>query len=654
MNRAWGGGAGVAERMPLLVAAAVVATMGLISLLFIPLLVSFLPWWIRWYATEWGLAAVAAGYALTRSLGNSRHRSLPWIDRTNRTLDQAETVSGRLLERWLMYGVAGLSVLWLLLWIPHYVYWPWCRDTDSYALMAQEWDAGVLPFRDIRSFNFPGHIYLHWVLGKLFGWGRTGLFNAVDAVALVLLGVLVLAWSRRRLGHVLPGMIAYLGFLAYYLDISFENVGERDWHAPLCVVVGLILLDAWPGRRSRWLSAVLAAAAFTIRPNVVLFFPALLFAAMTGDPAARDDEAPGGSRLLSRRTVLPGLEWLGVLVVFIGVGFLPLIVSGLVGDFIRGLEMLRPGGSHSDASLERSLRILLETLRQPKFSGLAVSLLLLALKSSDRNLKASAIVWLPALAGAMMYRPIHPLDHEYLRTPLALVAALAWAIPLAWLVRAAGEEVHARHRLAALPTLFGILLIVYELIPFQMPGNCNLRVSVDSVRAAATGGWPSTPPGAWVWYESYRSPYRWDPYCRLLNYVRETTTPTTIVANVLKRHPFPSTNGVIGRRSPFRVESGLPWTLMVAEDLDEEFARDLERQGCDSVVIYAPEETDPEYRLGFRRLTQVIHDRYVPEARFGMFEVWRRRCGPTKEEPAGPPAPNTMGRESRDRLDRNG
>lgn len=152
-------------------------------------------------------------------------------------LDRADAVSGTILERWLVAGFAGLSGLWLLLWASHYVYWPWCRDADTYAQMALDWDHGVLPYRDIRAFNFPGHIYLHWVLGKLFGWGRTSLFYALDATALLTLGAVVVAWSRRRLGCLLPGTLAYCMFLAYYLGLSFESVAERDWHVPWCATL---------------------------------------------------------------------------------------------------------------------------------------------------------------------------------------------------------------------------------------------------------------------------------------------------------------------------------------------------------------------------------------------------------------------------------
>jgi hypothetical protein len=628
MSWTWRGGGGPVRPLRL-IALSALAALVLLGLSLMPDLFPFLPWWITRHPIEWAAVALLAGYSLAWTLRKSRQASAPWVDRLAWALDRVEALSGTLLERWLVVGFAGLSTLWLLLWLPHYLYWPWCRDVDSYALLALEWDSGVLPYRDIRCFNFPGHIYLHWILGKLFGWGRTGLFYALDAAALLLLGAVVIAWSRRRLRLSLPGMAAYLIFLAYYLDISFVNVAERDWHAPLCATLGLLLLEAWPGRRTRWLSALLAAMAFTIRPNVVLFLPALLVAATSGDVATRGAWPADIARLTPHRTVLPALEWVCVFGVFAAVGFAPLLLSGLLDDFVRGLGILRRGGPYSDATSARSVRILWAEVSQPQTSALGIGLMLLAVGSPDRDLKVMARTWLLALAGALVYRPIHPLDHAYLRTPLALVGAVAWAIPIAWVVRAATGE--RRIGFALLPGVLGILLIVYELIPMNFPRNCSLRVSIDSIRAAATGGWPELPPGAWVGYSPQRSSYSWDDYCRLLKYVREKTGPTTIVANVLKQPPYPSANGAVGRRSPFRVDSGVPWMLMVAEDLDEPFARQLERLGCDSIVVWSTAEIDDQSRLALRRLTGVIMDRYAPEARFGRFEVWRRRC-PTPEE----------------------
>ena len=43
-------------------------------------------------------------------------------------------------------------------WALHYLTWPWCRDEDTFATLALSWDAGIRPYRDIRAYNFPGHI----------------------------------------------------------------------------------------------------------------------------------------------------------------------------------------------------------------------------------------------------------------------------------------------------------------------------------------------------------------------------------------------------------------------------------------------------------------------------------------------------------------
>ena len=624
-----------------LVALSALASLALLGLYLVPDLFRLLPWWIRRYSIEWIAVAFLAGYSAAWALRRFRHRRAPWVDRLAPALDRVEAVSATLLQRWLVVGFAGVSTFCLLTWLPHYMYWPWCRDTDTFALMAQEWDSGVLPYRDIRALNFPGHIYLHWILGKLFGWGHTGLFYALDATALVfLLASAVIMWSRAAVLGALtaPGTAAYLipAFLGYYLDVSFEIVAQRDWHASLCVILGLLVLEASPGRRARWISALLAAIALTIRPHAVLFLPAILVAVMSGDVATRAALPADIARITPRRTIPPALEWIGAFGVFVAVSFAPLLHFGLLDDLVLGQGILRRGEHSTDATLARSGVDRLGGIAVvPKTWALGIGLLLLSVVSRDRDLKVMARTWLLALAGALVYRPIHPLDHGYLRTPLALVGAVAWAIPIAWVVRAATTARHTRSTL--LPGVLGILLIVYESIPMQVPQNCDLRVSIDSIRAAATGGWPKLPPGAWTGYGPTRSKYNWDAYCRLLKYVREKTDTKTVVANILKNPPFPSVNGATGRRSPFRVESGVPWMWIVAEDLDESFARELEQLVCDSIVVWSPQEIHERPGLPLRQLTSVVMDRYAPEARFGRFEVWRRQCSTLEdaERPTG-------------------
>ena len=403
--------------------------------------------------------------------------------------------------------------------------------------MAQEWDSGVLPYRDIRSYNFPGHIYLHWILGKLFGWdhierllrcrrhGSPAPGSYRHRVEPAPSGPITSGY--RRLSH-FPGVLSGR-LLRQRGPTGLALAPVRDPRAP---PARDLARPAHP-----MALCTLAAMAFTIRPQVVLFLPALLVAAVSGDVATRGTSSADDARITFKQAILPALEWICAFAVFVAVGFAPLLLSGLLDDLGRGLGILRRGGPYGDATITRSLRILWDEVRQPKISALGIGLLLLSM-SRDRDLKVMARTWLLALLGVLVYRPIHPVDHGYLKTPLALVGAVSWAIPIAWIVRATT----AQRRIGG-PTLFAgvlaIVLIVYESIPTQFPGNCSLRTSIDSILAAPTGGRPEMPPGEWIWYRRERSYYSWDGYCRLLEYIREKTGPRTIVANVLKNPPLP-------------------------------------------------------------------------------------------------------------------
>ena len=191
----------------------------------------------------------------------------------------------------------------LLAWIPHYLTWPWARDAETFAVLAQSWDHGILPYRDIRAYNFPGATYLAWVLGKVFGWGHTVPLYAFDAACVVLMGWCMVAWSRRRLGDALPGVIGYFALVVSYLGLTYELVAQRDWYTAFLLCLGLLLMQAWPGRLTRIASALAAALALAIRPHAVLFLARAVFeAALAVDAPARAHAAG-----CARRGVVRGL-----------------------------------------------------------------------------------------------------------------------------------------------------------------------------------------------------------------------------------------------------------------------------------------------------------------------------------------------------------
>ena len=199
-----------------------------------------------------------------------------------------------------------LAVAFLGCWIPHYLTWPWWPDLDHYATLALGWKAGFLPYRDRIIFNTPGHLYLHWILGTLFGWGRTAPVYVFDVALLLVVGGALVAWSRRLFGRSLPGLAGFVAILACYLDLDYAYVAQRDWHGPVLAFLGLLAVQAVPGLGGRVVSALLFAAGATIRPHVVLFLPGLAVALI---PAGTDLRQRGvGAGAPQRVRVGPALR----------------------------------------------------------------------------------------------------------------------------------------------------------------------------------------------------------------------------------------------------------------------------------------------------------------------------------------------------------
>ena len=89
---------------------------------------------------------------------------------------------------------------------------------------------GTRPYRDVAIFNFPGQIELFWLLGTSLGWGRTAPIYAVDGALLVVLGLVMSAWSRCGFGRSSPGLVSFVAFLHYYLSLDYALAAQRDWH----------------------------------------------------------------------------------------------------------------------------------------------------------------------------------------------------------------------------------------------------------------------------------------------------------------------------------------------------------------------------------------------------------------------------------------
>jgi hypothetical protein len=536
---------------------------------------------------------------------------------------------------WLLSGpvtvaLLGLCVVQLATWVPHYLTWPWFADHDVFATMALGWDRGQLPYRDLVGNNFPGTVYLFWILGKLFGWGRTVPLYALDAAFVLILGATMLAWSRGRFGRFLPGIAGYAVFLTYYLSLDFSRTAQRDWHGPFFMVVGLLLADAFPGRRSRWLSALTTAAALAIRPQTVLFVPALALAIARGVEPRPEDEGNTGSGPARTLSQIAGvlLGWGLLVALVVGLAFLPLVAAGILGDFLRGVGLTFYGARYNTVRAGSIGYQMLLQLLHLEYDLVPFAVMVLA-PLSDRSTRRSAQVWLLAYLGAWIYKPLSPVPFPYLEHPLALV----WAINIGLLVQLVAIPGLARPALRLVAVLLAIRLGVHA-----RPLQCSVVYARQAITALRHGTEPLEPPlGIHIALpvEPDTLAFPWDDYRAVLEYLRTRTGPGTRVANLV--HVVPALNGPSGRLTPLPAES-LAW-LAVKPDALPDFARALEAAPADSVVVWTPRKgavVDLYMHEGdVERLAPVIRRRYTPAARFGAIEVWARKPQPAAARTQG-------------------
>ena len=215
-----------------------------------------------------------------------------------------------------------LCCVQFVFWSGQYLYWPWWSDHDVFSTVARSWDAGYLPYRDQLCNNFPGTIYQFWLVGKLFGWGNTGAYNAFDQLLFLLLVATLLSWSYRRFASLLPGAIATASLCSYYFNQDFSMVAQRDWHAALWCAMAIMVLNSGPTRLSMALGALCYAFGLVIRPQVVSWAPALVL--------ALDEQVRRPCEPLAR-TAPRAIAGASLTAMFLVLFFMPILGNGVGG-----------------------------------------------------------------------------------------------------------------------------------------------------------------------------------------------------------------------------------------------------------------------------------------------------------------------------------
>ena len=497
--------------------------------------------------------------------------------------------------------LAAACLCLLATWIPHYLTWPWWNDHDHFGTFALAWRRGApLPYRDLPSFQFPGEYYFFLALGGLFGWGRTAPLYAADAALVVAYGVALVAWARRRFDHLAPGLVGFLTFLFYYLNLGYDQAAQRDWHSTLLAVLALLAAESWRSRAGRLASAALMGLAFATRPFVVLLFPALLLAL---DEGAR---RPGES---FARTLRAGVEWAAAFALTVALAFAPLLLQGLFGDFLRGLRLTAVGTEYNKLSWANVYpRFRSQLVDRPRLLIVPAAAVLLA-AGLDRARFRTVATWSLALAGALLARPLSPRDHAY----MTHVPMLVWSVSVALL---AGLLLDLRRSAPALRFILLAFLLYRVLTPW--PLYCSVSASWRSFATLARGEYPTVPPPC-----GSLQAQPWDAYCDTLTYLRQHAPPGTYVANLLPN--VLAIDGPVAALPPMPGES-LSWFIHYQKSpgpLTESYRLRLAASPPGSFAVWAPD--GPEWGYPFPKpLGEVLLRDFAPVARFGPFEIRRR------------------------------
>lgn len=489
----------------------------------------------------------------------------------------------------LMIALGLFAFAVFALWLPGYLTWPMWADHDVFAVLAQGWSAGELPFRDRPSTNFPGPIYQAWIFGQLFGWGGSRIVYAFDATLLVTLALSCIAWSKLRLGWYLPGTVAAAILVSYHASHDFAHAAQRDWQATAYALFAMLIVAGRSRPRISLLaSAALFAFANVSRPQIVLLLPAMAAALYP----------IGGWRL--------NLKWMLGFTAFVGLLFVPLLANGILGDFLRELGRIGEGGIYARVQKDHA-KIQLDQL----FSGgMPVLLILAALLFRNRTMPAWPLV---ALAGAWLYRPLSPFPHGYLDQPLRIMLAIAALAVVGSIVKSSFSP---SLRLMAVLAVLGFAVD-------PLPRGCEYDkigkawkylTTGDSHRFVPKGYTKDSIPGQHI--------YPWHEYRELIAFLNTKTPAAAPIANLLLAPT--ALNGPTGRRTPLHAES-MMWLIIVGRKDHEAFAREI-ADAPNAVVVWRP----PEWHLvpEWHCIPDAIRGHYTPIATFGDIEVCERRAGP--------------------------
>lgn len=501
-----------------------------------------------------------------------------------------------------------IMALWFLLWAPHYLYWPWWMDLEHFSVSAHAWDQGIKPYRDLIDFNFPGSIYIMWMIGKLFGWDHPMAANFLDIMVCVVLSCLTIRWSKRVFDSSTAGLIGCFLMARYYMSLDASRVMQRDWYV-IALGIGMLMVTQITTLRYKYLfTGFTLAVAFVIRPYAILLLPPLIVSILLENWGQRLK-----IEIALKQVVLSGLVSSMVL-------WSPLVFHGIADDFFQEIFRELMYGNYDPEGREAfHWTVYHQIASKVIFGAFCIVVPLLYLLRKDRCKLHLVLPWVVMFVSMVLYKPMCPVMHAYTEIPLEMVAGLMLGI--FWGVFENYQGVSS---------CFKVCLIA-SWTWFYLPGIPEM-LSVSSSREALVSMLSDTaleksPPG-WAVHLKDRNniprSYFWQDYQAALKFIREESSSEVRVVNFIRKQPFPTFNGPTGRLTLWPCGEGIQWLRWVHPELELEFANSLKSQ-VPAIVIWNDREEMSQVTIKYPLIDHLIRSEYEPVARFGQIDIWKRR-----------------------------
>ncbi len=511
----------------------------------------------------------------------------------------------RLTLQWILTIIIAL---WFLLWAPHYLYRPWWMDLEHFSVSAHSWDQGVKPYRDLIDFNFPGPIYIMWMIGKLFGWDHPMAANFLDIMVCIVLFCLTIRWSKRVFDSSTAGLIGCILMARYYMSLDASRVMQRDWYV-IASGIGMLMITQMTTHRYKYLfSGFILAVAFVIRPYAVLLLPPLVLSILLENWGQRLK-----TEIALKQVVLSGLVSSLIL-------WSPLVFHGIADDFFREIFRELMYGNYDPEGREVfHWTVYHQIATKVIFSAFCTLIPSLYLLRNDRCKLYLVLPWVVMFVSMVFYKPLCPVMHAYTEIPLEMVAGLMLGI--FWGVFENCQGVSSRFKVSLIGFWTWFFLPAF---PEMLSVSSSREALVSMV---SSKGLEKSPPG-WAGHLKDRNKiprvYFWQDYQSALEFIREETSSDVRIVNFIRKQPFPTFNGPTGRLSLWPCGEGIQWLRWVHPELELEFANSLQSQ-VPSIVIWNDREEMSKVEIKLPLIDNMIRREYEPFARFGQIDIWKRR-----------------------------